>query len=275
MTRTGQIFPSLERKAKDAVEQLSRPGPYPVLRGDLGIAGVPGVIYAPESGLGLPAAVFAHDWLQPISRYTDLLRHLASWGIVVAAPNTQRGPAPSALGFAADLRTTLDILAGVRLGEGKVSVDARRTALIGHGVGAAAAVIAAAERTRLDALVTIAPMQSHPNVVESVRTLRVPTLHIVAGEDSIAPAAGNVEVLAEAAPGPVWVRTLPKATHASFLDNMHWSDLLLSGKPQSKVRRITSALVTAFLLRYLDDRHTDVLIDGKVPGTELSSKFHG
>ena len=131
------------RNAKDAVAQLSRPGPHRVLRGDLGIMGIPGIVFAPEEGLGLPAVAFGHDWLQPAERYADLLRHLASWGFVTAAPANHRGGLPSHAGFAADLRTTLEVCAGVRLGDGRISVDARRTALAGHGIGGGAALLAA------------------------------------------------------------------------------------------------------------------------------------
>ena len=87
------------RNAKDAVEQLSRPGPERVLRGDLGMVGIPGVVFAPEEGLGLPAVAFGHDWLQPAERYADLLRHLASWGIVAAAPSSHRGAAAEPRGL--------------------------------------------------------------------------------------------------------------------------------------------------------------------------------
>ncbi|MGB6228219.1 MAG: alpha/beta hydrolase, partial [Pseudonocardiaceae bacterium] len=47
------------------VEELSRPGPYAVARGDLEAAGLPGVVFTPRSGLGLPAVAFGHGWLQP------------------------------------------------------------------------------------------------------------------------------------------------------------------------------------------------------------------
>ena len=60
------------RNAKQGLAELSRPGPLAVLRGDLGMSGIPGVIYAPEEGLGLPAVAFGHDWLQPPTRYADL-----------------------------------------------------------------------------------------------------------------------------------------------------------------------------------------------------------
>ena len=115
--------------------RLADTGPHEVLRGDLGMIGVPGVVFAPAHGLGLPAVAFGHDWLQPVDRYAELLRHLASWGFVVAAPDSQRGPLPSHARFAADLRTALEVCVGVRLGEGKISVDGRRTALAGHGIG--------------------------------------------------------------------------------------------------------------------------------------------
>lgn len=71
--------------ANKLVKQLQRRGPHRVLKGDLGVAGLPGVIYTPENGSNLPAVAFAHDWLTPPKRYAKTLQHLASWGLVVAA----------------------------------------------------------------------------------------------------------------------------------------------------------------------------------------------
>ncbi|GEL16240.1 dienelactone hydrolase family protein [Pseudonocardia asaccharolytica] len=274
MTRTSTFTrPEPVRKTKDALAQLSRPGPNTVLRGDLGLVGVPGVVFAPAEGLGLPAVAFGHDWLQPPARYTELLRHLASWGIVVAAPASHRGALPSIARFSADLRTALDTCAGVRLGEGKISVDSRRMALAGHGIGAGAALLAAATHPRVAAVVTIAPAQTRPSAVEAARAVTVPTLHIVAGKDTVAPPAGHAEAISMAVGGRVWVRTLPKAGHTAFLEGRHWSDLLLATKKDERTRRITRALVTAFLLHHLcgEDRVAE-LVDGKVPGTELTTR---
>lgn len=262
--------PPALRNAKDALEQLSRPGPNAVLRGDLGLVGLPGVVYAPEEGLGLPAVAFGHDWLQPPSRYAELLRHLASWGIVAAAPASQRGPLPSAARFSADLRTTLDVCAGVRLGDGRISVDSRRTALAGHGTGAGAALLAAAAHPKVAAVVTLAPAEVRPSAIDAARRITVPTLHIAGGKDTVAPIAGHAEPLAQAAGGPVWLRTIGKASHTEFMTGPHWTDLLLSGSPNGKTRRITRALMTAFLLKQLcDEDRVDGLVDGKVPGTTL------
>lgn len=274
MTRTGAVARPLEvRNAREAVARLADRGPHEVLRGDLGMIGVPGVVFAPVEGLGLPAVAFGHDWLQPVARYAALLRHLASWGFVVAAPDSQRGALPSHARFAADLRTALDVCVGVRLGDGRISVDGRRTALAGHGIGGGAALLAGAETARLAAVVTLAVAQTRPSALDAAGRVTAPTLHIAAGRDTVVPPAGHAEPLAAAAGGPVWLRTLRKAQHSGFLDGRHWSDLLLTGGPSARTRQLTRALVTAFLLRYVtDDDRADVLVDGKVKGTELISR---
>ena len=271
MTRTSALARPLEvRNAREAVARLADRGPHEVLRGDLGMIGVPGVVFAPVEGLGLPAVAFGHGWLQPVARYAALLRHLASWGFVVAAPDSQRGALPSHARFAADLRTALDVCVGVRLGDGRISVDGRRTALAGHGIGGGAALLAGAETARLAAVVTLAAAQTRPSARDAARRVTAPTLHIAAGRDTVVPPAGHAEPLAAAAGGPVWLRTLRKAQHSGFLDGRHWSDLLLTGGPNAKTRKVTRALVTAFLLHHLagEDRG-DVLVGGKVRGTEL------
>ena len=131
-------------KTKKLFGALTRRGPHRVLRGDLGFAGLPGTVYTPESGLNLPGVAFGHDWLQGVGRYNGTLEHLASWGIVAAAPNTETGIAPSVLNLAFDLGTTLDIITGVRLGPGKISVHPTKLGLVGHGFGASAAIFTAA-----------------------------------------------------------------------------------------------------------------------------------
>ncbi len=264
------VRPPEVSSARRAVSALADAGPHPVLRGDLGMIGVPGVVYAPAEGLGLPAVAFAHDWLQPAARYAGLLRHLASWGVVVAAPDSHRGALPSHLRFAADLRTALDVCVGVRLGEGRISVDGRRTALAGHGIGGGVALLAAADAPRLAAVVTLAVAQTRPSALDAARRVTAPTLHLAAERDTVSPAAGHAEPIAAAAGGPVWLRTLRKAEHSGFLDGRHWSDVLLTGGPSAKTRRLARALTTAFLLHHLtgEDR-ADVLIDGPVRGTEL------
>lgn len=58
---------------KKLLAALTRRGPHRVLRGDLAFAGVPGVVYTPESGLNLPGIAFGHDWLTRADRYGKTL----------------------------------------------------------------------------------------------------------------------------------------------------------------------------------------------------------
>ncbi|WP_308252458.1 dienelactone hydrolase family protein [Pseudonocardia sp. KRD291] len=274
MSRTSTFTrPPSMKGAKDALGVLSRPGPHEVRIGDLGLVGLPGTIYTPVEGLGLPAVVLGHDWLQPTSRYVELLRHLATWGFVAAAPNTQRGPLPSTTRFSTDLLTTLDVVCGVRLGDGRISVDARHTALMGHGIGAGAAMLAAARRERLGAVVTLAPSKIAPSNIDAAKVITAPTLHLAAETDSWAPAAGHAEPIAAAgleAGRPVQLRTLDDAGHLGFCAGRHWSSILFQNKAQPKTRKITRALVTAFLMQHLlDESRASVLTQGDVPGAPL------
>jgi dienelactone hydrolase len=170
------------RRNRKLFAALTRPGPHRVLRGELGFAGIPGAVYTPASGLGLPAVAFGHDWLTEAAHYADTCEHLASWGIVTAAPDTQRGLAPSVLTLAADLGATLDVITGVRLGSGEISVNAEKLGLAGHGFGAAAAVFAAAGG-RAAAVAAVFPSVTKPSAEECAATLAVPGLVLATPDD--------------------------------------------------------------------------------------------
>ncbi|MBK0865788.1 MAG: alpha/beta hydrolase [Saccharopolyspora sp.] len=260
----------MARNAKKALEELAHRGPHEVLHGDLALVGMPGVVCTPRSGRGLPAVAFGHGWLQSPRRYGSLLRHLASWGIVAAAPGTQRGPLASHRLFAADLRTALDICVGVRLGEGGISVDADRLAVAGHAMGGGSAVLAAAEDSRVRAVGTFAVTETAPSAVAAASGVTVPGLHLTGGNDLLAPAVANAQPIAATWGGPVQLRELKKASHLGYTDGRHWSELLLHGKSEWGTRRLSRALLTAFLLRTLTgDKRGDVLLDNDVSGTAI------
>jgi dienelactone hydrolase len=275
VARTRQPAASaLPRSARKAIEQLSHPGPHKVLRGELGLVGLPGVIYAPSAGLGLPAVAFGHDWVQTPDRYLPLLRHLASWGFVAAAPASFRGPIPSHARFSGDLRSALDVCVGVRLGDGAISVDKRRLALAGHGMGGGCAVLAAADREAagepVAAVVTLAASETRPSAIDTAPLVTAPALHLAAGRDQVSPAVGNAEPIAAGWGGPVVLRTLPKANHLGFLSGRGWMDSLLAGKPHAGTARLARALMTGFLLHTLHGgSDLDELVSGEFKGTEL------
>ncbi|MGH3825446.1 MAG: dienelactone hydrolase family protein [Pseudonocardiaceae bacterium] len=236
---------------RHTAEELSRPGPHAVASGDLTSAGVPGVVFTPRSGRELPAVAFGNGWLQPTARYGELLRHLASWGLVAAAPATQSGALASHSQLATDLRTVLDVCAGVQLGDGGISVDPGKLALAGHGMGGGCAVLAAAADDRCRAVVTLAVAETMPSAVAAARGCAMPALHVAGGKDLLAPPIGHAQPVAKAWAGPVQLRTLPKAGHLSFTAGPHWTDLLIASSPEFTTRRISRALITAFLLRHL------------------------
>ena len=122
------------------LSDLSKRGPHRVMEGDLGYTGLPGKVYAPAEGKNLPGVAFGHDWMKSADDYEKTLRHLASWGIAVAAPDTETGFKPDHTGLAADLETAMQILGGVRLGNGNISVSPGKLGIVGQGMGGGAAV---------------------------------------------------------------------------------------------------------------------------------------
>ena len=258
--------------AKDLMSALGKRGPHRVLRGDLALAGLPGVVLTPAEGLGLPAVAFAHGWMQPVARYSGTLAHLASWGIVVAAPATQRGPLPSHLELASDLRTALDICANVRLGPGEISVQPARVAVAGHGMGAGAAVLAAARQPGIKAVVGLAPAATSPSAATAAANCTMPGLFLAAQGKAKVVLPGPAESIAGAWQGPVVLRRVQKSTELGFAEGRHWSNTALDGSPERKTQQVARAMLTGFLLRHLtgDKSYDKLLSDAAIiPRTEL------
>lgn len=237
MARTRTLFSTLTRR-----------GPHQVLRGDLGFAGIPGVVYTPASGFHLPGIAFGHDWLTDADNYTGTLEHLASWGIVAAAPDTQRGPVPSVLNLAHDLGATLDVISGVRLGQGQISVSPEALALAGHGFGAAAAVLAAGA-AHVRAVAAVFPSVTKPSAEAAAALLTVPGLVMATPDDAKSLRTDALEVAA-AWDGAV-LRVVKKAEAAGLTEKRRLTRLL--GLPGSSdgTQKTIRALLTGFLLFHL------------------------
>lgn len=235
---------------KKLFAELSRRGPHKVLRGDLAFAGLPGIVYTPESGMNLPGVAFGHDWLTGAKRYRGTLEHLASWGIVVAAPDTERGLAPSALNLAFDLGTTLDIIAGVRLGTGKISVHPTKLGVAGHGFGASAAVFTAAgvpDKIKTAALVF--PSVTTPDASEPASTLRMPGLILTAPEDSLnmrANAGGLAQVWDTAT-----MRMVSKSAAGGLAEGRRLAKTFGLPGSDRRTQKAVRALLTGYLLATL------------------------
>jgi pimeloyl-ACP methyl ester carboxylesterase len=220
------------------------------LRGDLAFAGLPGVVYTPESGLNLAAVAFGHDWLAGADRYHGLLEHLASWGIVAAAPNSETGVAPSVLNLAFDLGTTLDIVAGVRLGTGKISVHPTKLGVVGHGFGGSAAVFTAAGMpAKLKAAVALFPSVTAPPAEEPAKSLRVPGLIVAAPDDPLSIKSNATEL--SAAWRGATLRTVAKAEAGGLVEGFRLTRVVGLPGADRGTQKAVRALLTGYLLHTL------------------------
>ena len=236
MARIRKLFVALQRR-----------GPHRVLRGDLAFAGLPGVVYTPESGLNLPGIAFGHDWLNGTARYSGLLEHLASWGIVAGAPDTQRGLAPSVLNLAFDLGVALDIVAGVRLGPGNISVHPAKLGVVGHGFGGSAAVFAAAGMpAKPSAVVAMFPTVSNPPAEQPAAALRVPGLILSAPGDPKTLNSNALELYR--AWDTATLRIVSKAQAGGLGEGRRLTQAVGLPGPHRATQRSVRALLTGYLL---------------------------
>lgn len=229
------------------------------------------MVYTPESGRDVPAIAFGHDWLTGIGGYVQLFEHLASWGIVVAAPDTERGVAPSVLTMGFDLGTALDIAAGVRLGPGQISVHPGKLGVVGHGFGASAAVFAAAGMAvKPAAVAAIFPSLSTPPAESPAASLTAPGLILSAPGDATAlnadaPALARVWTSATA-------RVIEKAEPAGLIEGRRLTRVLGLGGSDRRTQRAVRAMLTGYLLATVGaDKHYRDFADPHiaVPGTHV------
>jgi dienelactone hydrolase len=211
-------------------------------------------VYTPESGLNLPGISFGHEWLTTAERYQGTLEHLASWGIVAAAPNTETGLAPSAPRLAFDLNTTLDIIASVRLGPGKISVHPQKLGLVGHGFGGGAAVLAAAERPGNSrsvphTVVALFPAVTKPPAENPAAALTIPGLVLALPGDPYTLRSNAVE-LARAWDGAV-LRTVSGAKAGGLIEGRRLARAVGLPGADRTTQKTVRALLTGFLLYQL------------------------
>jgi hypothetical protein len=242
----GRSVPSTKKLFK----ALTRRGPHRVLRGDLAFAGLPGVVYTPESGMNLPGVAFGHDWLAGDYRYHGTLEHLASWGIVAAVPATETGLAPSVLNLAFDLGTTLDIISGVRLGPGRISVHPTKLGLAGHGFGGSAAVFAAAGMpSRIKAVAALFPTVTSPPTVQPAASLRVPGLILADPGDPMSLRSNAVELARVWRPATL--RHVHKVKAGGLIEGRRLARVVGLPGADKGTQKIVRALLTGYLLHEL------------------------
>jgi len=249
-------------------EYFTFKGPHRVAVGDLAPAGLPGLVFTPSSGRRLPIVALGHGWLQSVDKYADTMRYLASWGIIVVAPNTHRSLFSSQQGLALDLSRALRMVAYGELGAGRVRGDLRRMGVIGHSIGGGAAVLAAAKDDQIKAVVTVTAAETKPSAIEAAGRVEAPSLHLIGSKDDWAESDGAK--IARSWGGPSQLRMVKGAGHLGLAEGKSFVNGILGADSDKRVQQATRTLASAFFIRHLTD--ADQLADeleDKVRGTSV------
>jgi predicted dienelactone hydrolase len=193
---------------------------------------------APESW---PLILFSHSSGGHRRSSTFLCTHLSSHGYVVAAldhseivaPDLARRDGETAAQRAArveaviasrvpDIRFLLDRLLANR----EAPVDPARIGIVGHSFGGWTALAATEADPRIRAVVALAPggsSQPRPGILPVTIAFTwgrdVPTLYLIAENDTVLPLAGMFELF-ERTPSTKQMVILRRADHAHFVDNI-------------------------------------------------------
>jgi len=250
------------------LEYFAYRGPNRVAIGDLAPAGLPGLIFSPTSGRRLPIIAVGHGWLQSAERYSDTMRYLASWGMIVVAPNTHRSLFSSHQGLALDMSRALRMVAYGDLGAGRVRGDLRRLGVLGHSTGGGAAILAAAKDDGIKAVVTVTAAETRPSAIEAAGRVEVPSLHLIGSKDDMAESDGAK--IARSCTGPAQLRMVKGAGHLGLSEGKSFLNGIIGADSDKRLQQVTRMLASAFFIRHLTD--ADQLADeleNKIKGTTL------
>jgi hypothetical protein len=207
-------------------------------------------VYTPVTGKDLPGVAFGHGWLTGAKQYYKTLAHLASWGIVAAAPTTEKGILGSDQGLATDLETALQVISEVRLGAGEITVHKQRLGLAGHGFGASAATLAASRSSKAKALAALYPAPTSSAVLPAAAEVRQSSLILVAPGE-LESMTSNALALRRVLPGQAVLRMVPKSDNRGLAEGFSVRGRVGAGGNNKKAHKLTRAVLTGFLLHQL------------------------
>lgn len=209
-----------------------------------------------------PVIIFGHGFLTQVAWYASILRHLASHGFIVAAPqfpDTQHGE------LADDMIEVLKFMHSEsrrQQSQFYKLCDTLRSGVTGHSMGGGASLLAATRSRKINLAAPFAPAETTPSVISVINTART-FLYILAGQsDGITPTATNQQPMYNGATPFKVLLTLKGANHTKFIDNaaLDFSDPrgYLSRSEQLRLTRryLTSA---ARLVLYSDTSYTQYI----------------
>lgn len=205
-----------------------------------------------------PAISFGHGFVQATTQYATTIDHLASWGFIVIASNSEGSLFPSHGNFAADMRYCLTYLEQQHVAAGSFllgAVDANRFGMSGHSMGGGASILATADDVRVKALANLAAAETNPSAVAAMPRIRVPVSLIAGDADTIVPVSSNGLSMFNSGNAPKALPIIRGGFHCGFTDASFFgcdsSSTLTRTQQLPIVRRV---LTQFFLLTLKDDQ---------------------
>lgn len=183
---------------------------------------------APIAEGTFPIVLFSHGFTGIRLQSTFLTAHLASWGMIVAAPDHPSRDLPNVLGFTAsgerseataDLLATLDLLESTAGGSGALAdligggIDTGHVATLGHSAGGGT-VLDASLDDRISGYVSMAA--GGPEDAAAYPPL--PSFFLAGAIDAVVPPSTRTLPAFEAAPAPAWYWEIEATGHNGFDD---------------------------------------------------------
>lgn len=255
-----------------AAADLSLPGPYAVGTGQITLTRPDATTFTSQifypatsagsgtpvdlSGGPYPVVTFGHGFLQLVLQYQPTLEHLASHGYLVVASDSQVTFTPNHLEYSQDLRQGLDYYAaenGTPASPFFGAVDTSKMGASGHSMGAGASLLAAADDSRIKAVINLAAAETNPSAVAAMPNIDVPVSLLAGSADAIVPVTTNGELMFAAGNAPRQLPVIQGGYHCGFQDTPF--PFFCDSGPLDPAQQleITRRQVTAFFDLYLKE----------------------
>lgn len=233
-------------------------GPHPVSPASNVMVSVGGrmveaAVFTPSDRVGapFPIVIIGHGFARTNANVAGHAAHLASWGMVVVAPNFPSRFTPD---HAVNGQIMRDLLAWARTAPAPIGaiVDARRSAYVGHSAGGLAAFLAAGSDPTVSAVVGLDPVDNAGVGVAAAPGITAPTL-VLGAVSNRCNANASADSLYAALTVPArWFLRVASATHCDAEDPSNGLCTATCGGEDPARRVLFRRYMTAHLRAVLD-----------------------